>query len=80
MATWEDGPEYAPLERPANFTAAATAPLSTAPPVVQMAAYAPKQRPGFGQPPAPVAPLAPARRKALTLAFARLAAFRATSF
>ena len=28
--------------------------------------------------PAPVAPLAPARRKALTLAFARLAAFRAT--
>jgi hypothetical protein len=28
--------------------------------------------------PAPVSPLAPARRKSLTLAFARLAAFRAT--
>lgn len=57
MATWEDGPEYAPVERPADFAAAATAPLSTAPPVVQMAAHAPKQRPGFDQPPAPVAPL-----------------------
>lgn len=57
MATWEDGPEYAPVERPAEFAAAATVPLSTAPPVVQMAAYAPKERPGFAAPPAPVAPL-----------------------
>jgi hypothetical protein len=58
MATWEDGPEYAPLERPADFDPAAVAPLSVAPPVQQMAALAPKDRPAFDQPPAPLAPLA----------------------
>lgn len=58
MATWEDGPEYAPLERPADFTPAAVAPLSVAPPVQQMAALAPKDRPVFDQPPVPLAPLA----------------------
>jgi hypothetical protein len=58
MATWEDGPEYAPLERPADFTPAAVAPLSVAPPVHQMAALAPKDRPVFDQPPEPLAPLA----------------------
>jgi hypothetical protein len=57
MATWEDGPEYAPLERPAEFARPEVAPLSVAPPVEQMAAYAPKQRPAFDDPPAPVAPL-----------------------
>ena len=57
MATWEDGPEYAPIERPTHFADAGVAPLSVAPPVVQMAAQAPKDRPLFDQPPAPVAPL-----------------------
>ena len=57
MATWEDGPEYAPLERPADFAPAAAAPLSVAPPVQQMAALAPKDRPAFNQPPVPLAPL-----------------------
>jgi hypothetical protein len=58
MATWEDGPEYAPLERPADFAQAAVAPLSIAPPVQQMAALAPKDRPAFDQPPVPLTPLA----------------------
>ena len=57
MATWEDGPEYAPVERPAEFTRPAVAPLSVAPPAEQMAAYAPKRRPTFDHPSAPVAPL-----------------------
>ena len=57
MATWEDGPEYAPAERPSDFASAAAAPLPMAPPVPQMAAYAPKARPLFEQPSAPVAPL-----------------------
>jgi hypothetical protein len=57
MATWEDGPEYAPIERPADFAPAPAAPLSVAPPVQQMAALAPKERPGFDQPPMPLAPL-----------------------
>ena len=57
MATWEDGPEYAPIERPTDFADAGAAPLSMAPPVIQMAAQAPKDRPFFDQPPAPVAPL-----------------------
>ncbi len=58
MATWEDGPEYAPLERPADFAPATVAPLSVAPPAQQMAALAPKERPAFDQPPEPLAPLA----------------------
>ena len=58
MATWEDGPEYAPLERPVDFAPATATPLSVAPPVQQMAALAPKDRPAFDQPPVPVAPLA----------------------
>jgi hypothetical protein len=57
MATWEDGPEYAPLERPADYAPAAGAPLSVAPPVHQMAGLAPKDRPVFDQPPVPLAPL-----------------------
>jgi hypothetical protein len=57
MATWEDGPEYAPVERPTHFADAGAGPLSIAPPVLQMAARAPKERPLFDQPPAPVAPL-----------------------
>ena len=57
MATWEDGPEYAPIERPADFADAGAPPLSVAPPVIQAAAQAPKDRPFFDQPPAAVAPL-----------------------
>jgi hypothetical protein len=58
MATWEDGPEYAPLQRPADFAPALAAPLSVAPPIEQMAALAPKDRPAFDQPPVPLTPLA----------------------
>ena len=58
MATWEDGPEYAPLVRPAVFDQPQVAPLAMAPPVQQMASLAPKDRPRFADPPVPVAPLA----------------------
>ncbi len=58
MATWEDGPEYAPIERPAQFDNPAAPPLSVAAPAPQLAAYAPKDRPRFDDPQAPVAPLA----------------------
>jgi hypothetical protein len=58
MATWEDGPEYAPLVRPALFDQPLVAPLAMAPPVQQMASLAPKVRPLFADPPVPVAPLA----------------------
>jgi hypothetical protein len=57
MATWEDGPEYAPVERPTYFADAGAPPLSLAPPVIQAAAQAPKDRPFFDQPSAAVAPL-----------------------
>ncbi|GAA1834823.1 hypothetical protein [Microlunatus capsulatus] len=58
MATWEDGPEYAPLERPAEFTTPAAEPLDVAPPRYQPAAGAPVERPRFDGPDAPVPPLA----------------------
>jgi hypothetical protein len=58
MATWEDGPEYAPVERPRQFEYPDVAPLSTAAPFQQLAALAPKDRPLFADPSAPVAPLA----------------------
>jgi hypothetical protein len=58
MATWEDGPEYAPLDRPDAFTEPSTPPLSFAPPPEQLAALAPKERPAFADPPEPVEPLA----------------------
>ena len=57
MATWEDGPEYAPLERPAEFTSPAAAPLDEASPVVVGATPAPIARPQFSDPPGHVAPL-----------------------
>nr|WP_294693456.1 hypothetical protein [uncultured Friedmanniella sp.] len=57
MASWEDGPEYAPLERPAQFTTPAAAPLDDAEPVVEAAPTAPVQRPQFRDPAEPVAPL-----------------------
>ena len=58
MATWEDGPEYAPRERPSSFAEPPLAPLEPVPPAGQPAANAPAARPQFGQPEAPVAPLA----------------------
>ncbi|HEY5980803.1 MAG TPA: hypothetical protein VIT41_14350 [Microlunatus sp.] len=59
MATWEDGPEYAPLERPDAFAdpAAATVGLE-APPAAPPTPPAPTERPAFVDPDQPVAPLA----------------------
>lgn len=50
MATWEDGPEYAPLQRPEQFSAPETDPLQDAPPVPTPSAGAPLQAPGGFQP------------------------------
>jgi hypothetical protein len=58
MATWEDGPEYAPIERPDEFAVPEAPPLSVAPPHVQPAAEAPVEHPAFGDPADPVIPLA----------------------
>jgi hypothetical protein len=57
MATWEDGPEYAPIERPSDFRDPDAAPLNVAPPHAQLAAWAPKNRPLFDSPEKAVAPL-----------------------
>lgn len=56
MATWEDGPEYAPGQRPDQFTGPDVAPLQDPPPAPGPPA-APAQRPQFGNPGNPVAPL-----------------------
>ena len=58
MATWEDGPEYAPLERPQYFADAPLPPLEQAPPPARPADGLPSTRPTFDQPADPVAPLA----------------------
>ncbi len=58
MATWEDGPEYAPIERPDEFSTPDAAPLGDTEPYVQPSANAPVQRPAFGDPQAPVIALA----------------------
>ena len=58
MATWEDGPEYAPLERPTEFSEPVVAPLGDAPTTTALSAGAPLQQPRFDGPSAPVAPLA----------------------
>ena len=50
MATWEDGPEYAPIERPSDFQNPDARPLDVAPPYAQVAAWAPKNRPVFDSP------------------------------
>lgn len=57
MATWEDGPEYAPLERPDDFSVPSADPLEIVPPAYQSAAQAPKDRPQFDGPRDTVAPL-----------------------
>lgn len=56
MATWEDGPEYAPLTRPDHFAETAAAPLSTAAPPAPPP-VAPAERPAFDQPSVPVVAL-----------------------
>lgn len=58
MATWEDGPEYAPLERPAAFSEPPGARLEDAVAVPDPSADAPVQQPRFDAPSTPVAPLA----------------------
>lgn len=45
MATWEDGPEYAPLTRPREFAPAPNSELETAPTQMQPAWSAPSHRP-----------------------------------
>lgn len=50
MATWEDGPEYAPLERPDQFSAPETRPLDDGPQPTAPSAEAPPLRPeGYEQ-------------------------------
>jgi hypothetical protein len=58
MATWEDGPEYAPIERPSHFQNPDAPPLTAAPQRAHVAASAPESRPGFEYPSTPVRPLA----------------------
>ena len=59
MATWEDGPEYAPLERPEAFAEPAVATVGLqAPPPSPSAAPAPVERPVFADPTQPVPALA----------------------
>ena len=69
MATWEDGPEYAPLERPDAFADPSVATVGlAAPPPAPVPPPAPTERPAFADPGQPVPPLAalvpapPARR------------------
>jgi hypothetical protein len=57
MATWEDGPEYAPIARPSDFQNPDAPPLKTGAPYEQAAASAPKNRPLFDGPEAPLSPL-----------------------
>lgn len=59
MATWEDGPEYAPLERPDAFDAPSANPSDLAPPPAAPAQPpAPVDRPVFADPNQPVPELA----------------------
>jgi len=58
VATWEDGPEYAPRERPQYFADAPVPPLEQAPEAERPAEGLPAVRPRFDEPSAPVAPLA----------------------
>lgn len=56
MATWEDGPEYAPHQRPQSFSEPSVDPLEEAPAPPPMT-EAPASRPRFEQPEQPVVPL-----------------------
>ena len=57
MATWEDGPEYAPYVRPDDFQVPPGEPLPYPPPTPTLAG-APSERPVFAEPRAPVVALA----------------------
>jgi uncharacterized membrane protein YphA (DoxX/SURF4 family) len=57
MASWQDGPEYAPVEPPDQFRVPDVPPLADPQPTAGPPA-APHERPQFGDPPTPVAPLA----------------------
>ncbi len=59
MASWTDGPEYAPVERPAAFAAPDAPPLTGAPPLTDLSAGAPVLPPAaFEEPRDPVPALA----------------------
>lgn len=62
MATWEDGPEYAPIQQPDGFQVPEVEPLEQAPPRHHLSAGAPLARPDFSQqtPVHPLASLVPA--------------------
>lgn len=57
MATWEDGPEYAPVERPAEYLEPDAAPLEHAPPRSLRTDDAPAVRPDLQPPDQPLAGL-----------------------
>ncbi len=57
MANWTDGPEYAPMERPAAFVTPATAPLEVPPAVPNPAAGPPPAHPAWHPPQAAGVPL-----------------------
>ncbi len=58
MASWKDGAEYAPIERPDGFATPRAKPLANPPKTIDLAAGAPKQAPGdFLAPQVPVPPL-----------------------
>lgn len=57
VASWQDGPEYAPVERPAAFAAPDTAPLSRPEPRPAQAAAPADQPSGYEPPAQPVQPL-----------------------
>lgn len=64
MATWEDGPEYAPLEHPDGFSNPDVAPLEVAAPQGSLRTGAPTAQPSFqpsADPGPPLAGLAPQR-------------------
>lgn len=53
MASWEDGPEYAPVERPSEFAVAPAPPLEVVPAPERPTAGAPQDRPAFDGPRVP---------------------------
>lgn len=57
MANWTDGPEYAPLQRPAAFETPDVPALDAPPPVANPAAGAPVEQPRFEPSTTPVTPL-----------------------
>jgi len=58
MASWQDGPEYAPLEWPDAFTDPQLPPLDVAAPPPDRGLDAPPEPPAFAPPPQPAADLA----------------------